>query len=270
MIAMHHARLAALTLTLVVAATTTTARAEDDAPRDIASRVDTHLERGIEFFAEKQYELAIVEFRAGYALDPRAEFLFALAQAERLSGDCPTAVIYYKRFLETDPDPNQAEAARVNTRRCERALESGPGGRPEASTDRALDQAEAAGAVEPPPVAVEPARPAEGIPGWYRDPLGGVLLGGSVVGLGLGAVFLVAKASAETAAASAPSYDLHVREMDRARRNRTLAVVGFAAGAALGVVAGYRYLSVKRRDGRQLAVIPTAGSATGVALLGRF
>jgi hypothetical protein len=49
-----------------------------------------------------------------------------------------------------------------------------------------------------------------------------------------------------------------------------VAIVGFGAGALLGVAATYRYLSVKRRDGRSLAVIPTAGSATGVALLGRF
>lgn len=245
--------------------------ADDRDPKDISARVDTHLERGIEFYAEKQYELAIVEFRAGYALDPRADFLFALAQAERLSGDCPTAVVYYKRFLETDPDPNQAEAARVNTRRCERALESGPGGRPEEPTDLALDGAEAATAAEPAAVASPViTRDPEGRTGWYGDPLGGALIGGSAVGLGLGVAFLVATSSAESAAASATTYDDYTAHLDRARRNRTFSVIGFGAGLALGAAATYRYLTVKRRDGRALSLVPTAGSATGVALLGRF
>jgi tetratricopeptide (TPR) repeat protein len=269
---MLHVRLAAMTLALISAGATT-ARADDGpaAPGGIAARVDTHLQRGIEFFAEKQYELAIVEFRAGYALDPRADFLFALAQAERLSGDCPTAVVYYQRFLETGPDPGQAEAARVNARRCERALESGPGGRPDETTDRALDGAEAAGAMEVPAVSAPiVARDDEGRSGWYRDPLGGALIGGSAVGLGVGIAFLVATSSAETAAASATTYDDYLSDLDRARRYRTIALIGVGAGVVLGATASYRYLTVKRAGGREVTVVPTAGSATGVALLGRF
>ncbi|HUH05819.1 MAG TPA: hypothetical protein VML75_27710 [Kofleriaceae bacterium] len=269
---MLHVRLAAMTLALISSGVST-ARADDgaDRPSGIAARVDTHLQRGIEFYAEKQYELAIVEFRAGFALDPRAEFLFALAQAERLSGDCPTAVVYYQRFLETRPEPGQAEAARVNARRCERALESGPGGRPHETTERALDGAEAAGAAEPPAV-VAPgvARDGEHRSGWYRDPLGGALIGGSAVGLGLGVGFLVAKSSAESAAASAGSYDDYVSDLDRARRYRTIALIGLGAGVVLGAAASYRYLTVKPAGRRELTVVPTAGSATGVALLGRF
>lgn len=269
---MSHVRLAAITLALFTAGATA-ARADDtsEAPSGIAARVDTHLQRGIEFYTEKQYELAIVEFRAGYALDPRADFLFALAQAERLSGDCPTAVVYYQRFLETGPDPGQAEAARVNARRCERALESGPGGRPDETTDRALDGAEAAGAAEAPAVVIPTGtRDGDSRIGWYRDPLGGALIGGSAVGLGVGIAFLVAKSSAESAAVSATTHDDYLSDLDRARRYRTIALIGLGAGVVLGATASYRYLTVKRSGGRELTMVPTAGSATGVALLGRF
>src|SRR5690606_11408321 len=101
---------------------------------------------------------------------------------------------------------------------------------------------------------------------WYRDPIGGALIGGSALGLGLGVAFLVAKSSAEAAAAGATSYDDYHANLDRARRHRTLSIAGFGAGVALGAAATYRYLTVKRADRRTLSVVPTAGSATGVAL----
>jgi len=241
----------------------------------ITDRVDTHLQRGIEFYAEKQYELAIVEFRAGFAIDPRAEFLFALAQAERLSGDCPTAIVYYNRFLETQPTANQDEAARVNMKRCTRALESGPGGPPLRATDSALAEAEAASSPAPPPVpeaslAVElPRRADDGAGPWYRDAVGTSLAAGSLAGLGLGVGFWVAKGSAEEAAADAEGYQDYVAHIDRAKRNRTLALLGVSTGAALAGVAIYRFVTRTRKSERQRAALlagPTSGGAfAGIA-----
>ena len=247
---------------------------------DIAKRVDTHLQRGVEFYAEKQYELAIVEFRAGYAIDPRPDFLFALAQAERLSGDCPTAMVYYQRFLDTGPSANQAEAARVNMRRCKRALESGPGGIPPRSTTAALDQAKGAAGPAPPamPGASRPGTVSRRAPArrsWYRDPLGVSLLAGSVAGLGLSVGFWVAKGSAEAAAADAPDHETYLESLDRARRNRTLAVVSLSAGVALAGVAIYRLASRSSREERTaperttLVLAPTSGGAVA-GLAGTF
>ncbi len=274
----------ALALALALVAVSATARADEPKPdrksdqkratkseadTDLAREVDEHLQRGIEFYAEKQYELALVEFRAGYALDPRPDFLFAMAQAERLSGDCPTAVVYYQRFLETHPDPNQAEAARVNLRRCNRALESGPGGRPRVPTPQALDEAEQAS--EPPAPIHAPAAALTTGPGrdradWYRDVAGGAMAGGSVAALGVSIGFWVAKGSAERASSESSNYFDYLDATNRASRDRTVSLVALGVGAALAAGATYRYLTVKRRGGRvRLALTPT-GFSLAVAM----
>ncbi len=268
-----------LAVVLCLSGVVDTARAEGDeaaTSSDIAARVDTHLQRGIEFYAEKQFELAIVEFRAGYAIDPRPDFLFALAQAERLSGDCPTAIIYYRRFLETGPTANQAEAARVNMRRCERALESGPEGVSRRDTEAALDGAEEA--AEPAPPAVpEIAKPPQierridrtSRP-WYRDSLGMSLAAGSVVGLGVGVGFWMAKRSAESAASDAPDYEAYESDLDRARQNRTLAIVGLSAGVALAGAATFRYVFRSRERHGTTLIVGATGDGAAALLAGRF
>jgi tetratricopeptide (TPR) repeat protein len=77
-----------------------------------------HYDRGLALYAAKDYGAAIQELEAGYALDPRREFLFAEAQAQRLAGDCQRAVPLYQRFLTSEPSPLQASAAQVGLARC--------------------------------------------------------------------------------------------------------------------------------------------------------
>jgi len=244
-------------------------KADPEADTDLAREVDEHLQRGIEFYAQKQYELALVEFRAGYALDPRPDFLFAMAQAERLSGDCPTAVVYYQRFLETHPDPNQAEAARVNLRRCNRALESGPGGRPRVSTPAALEEAEEASAPPEPihaPAAALTTGPLRDASPWYRDIAGGAMAGGGVAALGVSIGFWVAKGSAERAASESTNYFDYVDANRRASHDRTVSLVALGVGAALAAGATYRYLTVKGRGGRVRVAITPGGVSLAVAM----
>src|SRR5262245_20246725 len=67
-----------------------------------------HLEAGLAAYGEKDWARAIAESRAGYELDPRADFLFAWAQATRLSGDCAGAIELYDKFIATGPAPEQS------------------------------------------------------------------------------------------------------------------------------------------------------------------
>lgn len=251
---------------------------EQPSQGDITARATAHLQRGVELYGQKDYELAIAEFHAGFAIDPRPEFLFALAQAERLSGDCPTAIVYYRRFLDTEPDPNQADAARVNMKRCTRALESGPEGRrprPARRPPRSAPIARPAPAAAVTPTVAPGLRRDRGSP-WYRDPVGISLVTASVIGVGLGTGFWVAKGSAESAARDADRYDEYVAQIDRARRDRTIALVGFGAGAALAGAALIRYLvhspgrSGDRHPTAGLTVTPGAANAIGLGIAGRF
>ena len=238
------------------------ARAGDKQDTALAAQVNTHLERAVEFYAEKQYELAIVEFRAAFALDPRPDLLFALAQAERLSGDCPSAVVYYERYLETDPDDEQAEAARVNAKKCERALESGPRGRPDKSTNESLDDAESASEpATPAPIAQSLAALAPGGGGvpWYRDTMGDALLVSGVAGLAIGAGFFAASSSAEDRAKSSVEYEDYVAHIDVARQRGNLAIAGFAVGGALVTAAVIRFVT-RGKSKSKTETVPTIGA----------
>ena len=62
-------------------------------------------DRGLGRFQTHDYASATADFEAGYAIEPRREFLFAEGQAKRLAGDCKGAVALYQRFLTTNPPP---------------------------------------------------------------------------------------------------------------------------------------------------------------------
>ena len=83
-------------------------------------------ERGLRLYADKDYAAAVGEFQAGYAVEPRREFLFAEAQAKRLSGDCAGAVGLYQKFLETQPSPAQVNATQMGLARCAQQMAATP------------------------------------------------------------------------------------------------------------------------------------------------
>jgi len=244
----------------------------------IEKRVQLHLDRGIEFYAERQFELAIIEFRAGFALDPRPDFLFALAQAERLSGDCATAVVYYRRFLQTKPEVNQAEAAGVNMKRCVRALESGPGGKQLARPSDALSAAEKSGGAPPPLTPLANSRPAidserSSAPRkpWYRDVLGTGLLVSGVIGVGVGSGFFVASSSTQSDARAATDAVEYEDLISRARSQRTVSIAALSIGSALIGGAIIRYVTRGSTEERtRLTAAPTANGGGSVVLLGSF
>jgi hypothetical protein len=53
------------------------------------------------------YATAVAQWQAAYDLSGEPELLFDVAQARRLSGDCPRALATYRRFVEVDPTSAQ-------------------------------------------------------------------------------------------------------------------------------------------------------------------
>jgi hypothetical protein len=85
-----------------------------------ASRTDAqrHFEQGLRLYNVQSYEEAIVEFKAGYQLDPRPQFLYALGQAQRMNHQCKAAIVSYEAFLRTAPAAKQEAAARDQIAAC--------------------------------------------------------------------------------------------------------------------------------------------------------
>lgn len=242
---------------LLVLCASGSARADD---AEVDAQVDAHMQRGMERYGEREYEAAIAAFTAAYALEPRPEILFALGQAERLSGDCGSALIYYVRFLETDPEPRQREAAAEQRARCEDALISRPQG---------VDQVAAA----PPPAtssepAAEPPRPppTPDVP-WHRNSAGVAFASGSAAAGLLGLWAWRTATGAEAQARSADDYRDYDRHIDRARHRSTLAWAagGVSIGCALAAAWHFRHRAAPRTEASLVAGAGGGGAWIGVA-----
>jgi len=200
-----------------------------------------HYERGLELYGAKDYAGAIRELDAGYALDPRREFLFAEAQAHRLSGDCKSAVPLYKKFLDSEPDDVQVNAAHIALARCAEQMATAPAPPPRPATTTA------------PPLTTSSPLPASRTPAsigpWYKDAIGGVLLGAGVAALAVGTGFSFAALSARDGAnQNAATYPDYSSRWSTARGRSQIAVGAFAAGTALTGAAIYRYWHVRRAE----------------------
>jgi hypothetical protein len=85
-----------------------------------------HFERGNVLFFSKKYVEAISEYEHALALDPQPSFVWALATARRLSGDCPAAISDYERYLSAGPTPRQSAAAHEQISVCRADLAKMP------------------------------------------------------------------------------------------------------------------------------------------------
>jgi tetratricopeptide (TPR) repeat protein len=78
-------------------------------PADTKAQAVAAASEGATRFQDYDYVGAVERFKAAYELDPDPGYLFNIAQAYRLSGDCANAADYYGHFLEKVPDPPNAE-----------------------------------------------------------------------------------------------------------------------------------------------------------------
>jgi tetratricopeptide (TPR) repeat protein len=258
-----------------------------DASPAMAPSARARLERGLAHYGAREYEAAIDEFRAGYEIDPRPEFLFAMAQAERLSGDCASAVILYRRFLATDPPASHADPARASLERCEIALQSRPGTRTgagertEISVPRPADDApepdpavSTAAAARPsrgsrPPAPLAGHTAASAPRRWYRDPIGMTLWGlGAAAAAGGAGFFVLARADRDSAA-QAPTHHLYLDRLAQADLRLTMAWVGTGVGVALlgGAAGRTLWLAGDRRPALALHV---DGSKAAIGVTGMW
>jgi tetratricopeptide (TPR) repeat protein len=72
-----------------------------------------HYKQGKAFLDAKQYDQAIVEFKAAYAIDKFASHLFNIADAYDAKGEYDSAIEYYTKYIEADPKGAKVADARA-------------------------------------------------------------------------------------------------------------------------------------------------------------
>jgi len=250
-------RLLGFVLVFVLAVVAAPLRAAADAGI-MRPEARAHYDRGLKLYQRHAYDDAIAELRAGLAIDPQPEILYALGQAERRRGHCDRAVEYYQSCLALVKDPAAIAAVKVQIERCnvqqgdtkEEAADlpgpdpfaaSAPPPSPQpAPTPTPPAPALQAPAPMPPPTttAVAPSPPRAHR--WQRDALGLSLVGVGVAAAATGgALFGVAESRLVDAADSYQQY----ADARNAPTLRAVGIGGLALGGAL-VVAGVVRLAV--------------------------
>jgi tetratricopeptide (TPR) repeat protein len=251
---------AALALALVVPAL---ALAQGKPPTMTSARAQAHVDRGFSLYQNGEYKEASAEFSAAHKIEPRPEILYAWAQAERLRGDCSSAVRLYGLLLESEPSRSQAAAAKVGIEECEK-VKAAPPPEPPApepeptSVPAAPPPAPTTPAPEPAPQAPPaPAPPSSPEPSWF-DPLSGALAALGVVTLGVGLGLELASRDRRDAAEGARFSDDFDDKLDQATTYRRVAIGATVAGTGLLAAAVIRYV-LYRRSGSAPAVTLTPG-----------
>ncbi|MBI4957755.1 MAG: hypothetical protein HY908_37455 [Myxococcales bacterium] len=120
-----------------------------------------HAKRAQVAYDLQDWQKAIAEYQAAYAAEPRPEYMWGLAQAQRLGGDCRSAIRSYTAYRRGDVTPTQATAAELSISKCEVAVATEDAKAAEAR--RAAEAAKAAEVVRPAPATPPPASPPAGV-----------------------------------------------------------------------------------------------------------
>ena len=178
-------------------------------------------------FDVQEYADAERDLKDAYKLDPKPEILYALAQAQRMAGECDRAIVSYKNFLRTNPRADLAKLAQDNIDTCVAKPEPPPhADTPPPHVDAPPPHVD----TPPPPPRVAPS------PNWT----GRVLIAGGALALAGGGYLAYHAQQDIDAVANAKFYDDFLaaqKTANSAKTTRTIGIVTAGAGAAL-VIAG--------------------------------
>jgi tetratricopeptide (TPR) repeat protein len=253
-------RLAPLLVLLLLALTTAPGTARADAKVEAKTRMN----RATELYQEGKYAEALNELTIAYTLDPRPEMLYAIGQMHVQLGNCPQAILFYERFLTTNPDSVPAAAAAEAIETCRKTPDATS--KPEPPPPEPPPPPEQPPEPPPPPPPPLPEQPGR----WYADKPGGALLGGGIVLGVIAAVTYVSARSDLDDAEAASDYQAHADLVDDAHSKRTLAAVLGAVAVGVTGAAVTRYVLVQRAESSvTVGVAPTRGGGL-VTWSGRF
>jgi tetratricopeptide (TPR) repeat protein len=216
------------------------------------------MKKGIELYKAGKYADAAEVLKRAYDLAPKPETLFALAQAERLAGDCKIAAKHYHKVIEDIGDFNVAKLVQQNLALCEKDEPPPPRSEPE--------PAQKSEPAAPPPPQIITTIVTHDVPHTDAVAVTFVTFGGIAVGAA-GGLYIAATGNRK-AAETAGTLDESNRLVDRAHSQQIAAFVTGGMGVALLGYGIYRLVS----SDPPKADVAIAPSSTGGAIWvsGRF
>lgn len=185
-------------------------------------------------YKAKEWDVASRAFADVHAIDPKPDYLFARAQAERFAGRCNVAVKLWDSYIAAETSPDSVREAKALRAYCEPV---------------------AIGTTAPPTTANASSPNADGGPApkpnrtpWYRDPAGGVLVATGGVSTVIGASVLGLALSRDRKASSADTEGGYVDEKDSARTPHRAGIVVLSVGGALLIAGVVRWAIIASRS----------------------
>jgi tetratricopeptide (TPR) repeat protein len=262
------------------------------APKSGEARVQ--FDKGVAAYTKGDYAAAAEALGASFVLEADPETLFAWAQTERKLGHCDRAIDLYGKLLTMDLPAENKQAIRVQISECKAIIaEQKPTKPGDKSAGRnPADSKLAASSTASDPNRIEAGAPIDATSSetaqldttarreepssvtnegraWWKDPVGGALVGTGAVALGVGIVFLVQGSAANSDKDGAMTYPEYEALANRAESRGRLGVISLVAGGALATAGVVWYVTRKPSSERAVTtlVLPSGG---GVALSGRF
>lgn len=235
-----------------------------------SAKARKHFEQAVELYKQEDFDGAASEANQGLAIEDHESLLFILAQAERQRGNCVEAVELFTKFIETTQSDDMRQNALTAKALC--AEELAELARQAELARKLAEQAaaEAAAAAAPPPTPPPPPpKP------WYRDPIGGALVGVGGAGVLAGGALLISAAVLDPDDAS----DYGTFDERRKLQPKLLLAGGLTAGigALIGAGGAVRWVLVAKKNkatapaAARMEVGPWLGSRrAGVVIRGRF
>jgi hypothetical protein len=214
-------------------------------------------DKGVAAYTKGDYAAAADQLGTSYGLEPDVETLFAWAQTERKLEHCEKASTLYAKLLDADlPAANKA-VVREKFDECQKILAA------QAPPPEPI-------LAPPPPTPTPLPPPSEEGRAWWKDPVGGALVGVGLVGVGVGTVFLVQGRAANKDKESAVTYGEFQRLEDRAESRGKLGTAVLIGGGVF-VTAGIVWYATHRGSSRGTQVSGWAApDGGGLVAFGRF
>ncbi len=197
-----------------------------------------------------EYTEAEAILKDAYKLDPQPKILYALAQAQRMAGECDRAAITFQNFLRTNPPADQAKLAQDNLTRCTPKPEPKPEPKVEPKPEPKPEPPRPAPLPPPPPP------PAPHGVRWTSNWAGHLLVLGGVGLAAGGSYFALHAQQTIDSLNSAQYYDDFVarqKQAASAQTDRTLGLAAAGLGGALIVAGIVTY--VVRSPGKEAPVV---------------
>jgi hypothetical protein len=247
-----------------------------------ADEAADHAAKATRFYNIQDWAHALDEYKQAYALDPRPETLWAIAQTQRLSGDCRSAILTYKEYMRTASSAG-ANAALDWIKTCEADLEAqrrvveaatAPPQEPTRTTPTQPAQPTTAPPAPTSPVAVPPPPPPKpaGPPGLFSDPLGDTFLVLGIGGIAAGGALLGIGSSNLSSADSKPTSGERNTAVNSAQNDQIIGAVAGGAGVVFVALAIWRIKSAHAHAERANTawIIAPHGDGALAAFTGRF